>query len=460
MGVSYSIGTASTYKKIATTTLGSAGVISFTNIPQNFTDLVLILDQVKSTAGTPAAGFRFNNDSSGLYSTTLIEGTGSTAYSDMSPTNRTVMYVPYNYVGLNTTNGTTIICHIMNYSNSSTYKTALFRFSNATGSASGSVVAVGSYRSTNSINRIDIGNDSVSNVASGATATLYGIEAAKQPKATGGLISTDGAYWYHSFPTTGVFTPLQSLTADILCVGGGGGGGCSQGGGGGAGGFLTSTSVSLSAPIAALVGTGGAGAPTIYQADGTNGTSSSINGLVSYGGGGGGTGNVNGLNGASGGGGGGGGAPGSGGSASYGSQGNAGANASGAGYYPGGGGGGAGHAGYAPANSSTGGLGGDGSYTSVTTAMGAATGYGQLSGGNYYFAGGGGGGTFTGGTYGTGGVGGGGRGGYYGSGEAGVAGTANTGGGGGASSYGPSYPGSTGAGGQGGSGIIIVRYAV
>jgi hypothetical protein len=65
-------------------------------------------------------------------------------------------------------------------------------------------------------------------------------------KASGGTITTDGTYWYHTFTTSGTFVPYENLTADCLVIAGGGAGAATdgndtQGGGGGGAGGLRST---------------------------------------------------------------------------------------------------------------------------------------------------------------------------------------------------------------------------
>jgi hypothetical protein len=38
-------------------------------------------------------------------------------------------------------------------------------------------------------------------------------------KATGGdSVTTDGTYWYHTFLSSGTFTPTEALTADYLSL--------------------------------------------------------------------------------------------------------------------------------------------------------------------------------------------------------------------------------------------------
>ena len=270
------------------------------------------------------------------------------------------------------------------------------------------------------------------------------------PKATGGTITDDGAYYYHTFTSSGTFAPLVSLSADILAVAGGAGACVGAGntptGAGGAGGLIVFTSQSLTVQnYTCTIGGGGAG--TASNTSVGNGADSQFGSLTLIKGGGGG-GHTDGVAGKTGGSGGGGMFGGAGGAATTG-QGSAGGSAATSGNQGSGGGGGKGGA--AGAGTSTaGGAGGIGYYDAIVDAMGASASKGELSGGHYYFAGGGGGSTYNGGTPGTGGLGGGGDGRRQTVAENGAANTG--GGGGGTGDYG------TGTGANGGSGIIIVRY--
>jgi hypothetical protein len=64
-----------------------------------------------------------------------------------------------------------------------------------------------------------------------STFYLYGVAKlgttpAIVPYATGGdTIMTDGTYWYHTFVSSGTFTPQKAMSCDVLVVAGGGGGG-------------------------------------------------------------------------------------------------------------------------------------------------------------------------------------------------------------------------------------------
>ena len=159
-----------TYTPIANTILTSASTsITFSSISSSYTDLVLVISG-NYTAGNPDAQLRFNNDTATNYSQTVLEGTGSAAGSARA-TNNTLIYL--DWVGANT-DTMNYVYSIMNYSNTTTYKSILGRFNKA-GIAMDAIV--GLWRSTSAINRIDI---SVSSglFNSGTTFTLYGIAAA------------------------------------------------------------------------------------------------------------------------------------------------------------------------------------------------------------------------------------------------------------------------------------------
>jgi hypothetical protein len=431
----------STYTPVASQTLSaSASSVTFSSIPQNYTDLVVVCNAITNTVANYE--LTFNSDSGTNYSRTYLLGNGSAASSGRASS---ANFIRCDQGGnLDTTWGNPITVNVMSYSNSTTYKSVLSR---SGGASSGVGAVVGLWRNTAAITSLSFACSGAT-FSSGSTFSLYGIQAGT-PKAQGGqIVTTDGTYWYHAFTGSGTFTPSTALTADIMLVAGGGGGG-GNGGGGGAGGLLAYTSQSLSAstPYSCLVGAGGAaGSWSNPQKDGANGQDSVFGTLsAAIGGGRGGTydSTKNGASGGSGGGGGQAGATptGTGGGGTSG-QGNNGANASGTVNNYAGGGGGAG----AAATNQNGGAG-----SSTYSSWGLATNTGQNVSGTVYYAGGGGGGEVTSSNAGTGGNGGGGS---AVNDQSGNAGTANTGGGG----SGGSHPSNYGS--NGGSGVIIIRYAV
>ena len=439
-----------TYVALATQTLGTATAsVTLSSIPTGYTDLVLVVNG-KLTSGAASFNIQFNSDTASNYSATVLYGDGTSAGSVRGSN------VTYGNIGtVGAEFGTTII-NVMNYSNTTTNKTAISSFkmtSSAYGETGAKVVL---WRSTSAINSVTI-FVATSTFTAGSTFSLYGIANADQgaAKATGGIITEDSQYWYHTFAASGTFTPKQALTCDYLVLAGGASGGAGAGGGGGAGGMRctvtgTGGSGSLESPISVTSGTpytitvGAGGAATPVNTVGNNGSNSVFSTITATGGGAGGTffTTQTGTAGGSGGGGQGAVTVSAGGAASPSGQGFAGGSGSGASGGAAGGGGGASAVGVAGVGDNAGGAGGAGRAT-------------VISGFSVTYAGGGG-GAAAGTAGGTGGAGGGGTGGYGPTNPlaSGAAATINTGGGGGGG-----WQGSVGTGGAGGSGIVIVRYA-
>lgn len=161
----------STYSTIATTTLGTAAQnVTFSSISGSYTDLVIVCNYSRASAGFNI-GIRLNGDTAN-YSETYIEGDGSTAYSGRN-SNDSNMRIAFIMGGTGTSQSTMII-NLQNYSNTTTNKTVLTRYSEAS-TATGA--SVGLWRSTAAINSIEIGRSAV-NFNVGSTFTLYGITAA------------------------------------------------------------------------------------------------------------------------------------------------------------------------------------------------------------------------------------------------------------------------------------------
>lgn len=435
-----------TYTPIETYTVSGSSTTSVTlgsggTIPQTYTDLIIVING-KNTSANSAVLMQFNGDTTTNYSFTYLYNNSS-----QRQTNQTS-----GWVGDINTNSSTDIVQIMNYSNSTTYKTYLSRNANPDNVSA----IVGLWRKTpEAITSITL-NITPNNFASGTTITLYGIANAAigAPKATGGIITYDNTYYYHTFGASGTFTPQQNLTnVDYLVIAGGGSGGGTIGysGGGGAGGLRSTvdatggggsleSKLSLTSGTAYTITVGAGGSP------GSGGGNSSIAGsglttITSVGGGC--AGYYNGsvyINPTSGGSGGGGSASGSGsstiGGAGTANQGYAGGTSSGSAAS---GGGGAASVG---GNGSTGVAGIGGSALTLTT-FATVTGTGV----NNKYAGGGGAIVNSQNIQSVGGGGGAGNGNYAGT---GVSATANTGSGGG---------GGSSNGGSGGSGVVVIRYA-
>ena len=154
----------STYVKIASTTLGStASSVTLSSIPGTYTDLVVTV--TTSTGGD--INFRINGDTSANYSQTVIYG--YSAFGSTRTTNATSSYLNY---GSNSGNFFATL-NLLNYANTTTYKTSLLR-----DSANGAItdVMVGVWRSTAAITSITFNPPST--FAVGSTFNIYGIAAA------------------------------------------------------------------------------------------------------------------------------------------------------------------------------------------------------------------------------------------------------------------------------------------
>jgi hypothetical protein len=155
-----------TYEKIATTTLGSATAnVTFSSISSTYTDLVIIFQGTGVSASTLT--YQFNSDTNTNYSDTYMFGDGTVG----SGRHSNESYILG--TGVNTSQCMQII-NIMNYSNTTTYKTTLLR-GNANG-VGATAAFVGLWRNTAAITSIRLSLST--NFASGSTFTLYGIKAA------------------------------------------------------------------------------------------------------------------------------------------------------------------------------------------------------------------------------------------------------------------------------------------
>lgn len=166
-----------TYEPIATNTLGSAAAsVTFSSIPSTYTDLVFIVNTTNS-ASTNQPYIQFNSDTSGSstnYSTTSLRGDGSSAASGRHSNFFAWYPVPGPGVGTNG-NFEPWIINIMNYSNTTTNKTAISRFNNAISYVTANVHL---WRNTAAISTITITMESSATFNTGSTFTLYGIKAA------------------------------------------------------------------------------------------------------------------------------------------------------------------------------------------------------------------------------------------------------------------------------------------
>jgi len=165
----------STYTPIFSTTLGSSATgITFSSIPSTYTDIILVLSLISTSAGNDVK-VQVNSDSSSIYGLTWVGGNGSSASSGRDDASSS--WASLKLSGT-TTNPSVFTYQFQNYSNTTTYKSMLMRSSLAGAEV---IFGVGTWRSTSAINTIyvyEAGGTSPATFAAGTMATLYGIAAA------------------------------------------------------------------------------------------------------------------------------------------------------------------------------------------------------------------------------------------------------------------------------------------
>ena len=270
----------------------STASVTFANIPQTgYTDLKIVAS-ARDNRSAVASDFiiGFNGVTTNL-SFRRLYGDGSNAISTSGS---------FGSAGIEVANTATastfsnVEITIPNYTSSNFKSYSVDSVSENNATAAYAQLTAGLWSNTAAITSITFTAESSSSFLANSTFSLYGLAAlgttpAIAPKASGGnRIDNDGTYWYHTFTSSGTFTPQVGLTADCLVIAGGGSGGAggaNVGGGGGAGGLLYSASNSLG--VTAFAVTVGAGGALANQADGNNGSNSVFNSLTAIGGGGG-----------------------------------------------------------------------------------------------------------------------------------------------------------------------------
>jgi hypothetical protein len=161
-----------TYEPIATQTLGTAvPSITFSAIPQTYTDLVLVV-QVLSNSTNDDMFMQFDSDTGGNYSHVVLRGQGTSASSSLGTNTTGARFSDQG--SPRTTSSMISVVNLQNYSNSTTYKLVISRSNNGSW---GLDLFASIWRSTSSIDSIKVYPAS-GNMAVGSTFTLYGIKAA------------------------------------------------------------------------------------------------------------------------------------------------------------------------------------------------------------------------------------------------------------------------------------------
>ena len=164
----------------------STSTITFNSIPQTYTDLVIV-GSFSTDPDQSNVILRFNNDSTNLYSQTMMAGTGSTVTTGRQSNQGRILI--NDATGTPIASPATYIANVMNYANTNVNKSVIARWSISLGTYPGTPAMASTYRSTTGISRIDLISFASTFVA-GTTVSLYGISNAGDatPKATGGTV--------------------------------------------------------------------------------------------------------------------------------------------------------------------------------------------------------------------------------------------------------------------------------
>ena len=160
---------------IASTTLSTTATsVTLSSIPGTYDDLRLVM-HLRVNTGGGLVGVRFNADTGGNYSDTILRGDGTYASSHRD-SNSTYFY-PENTGATRNVHPFAWTMDVLNYANTSNNKTALMRFADDRNGQGESTLSVGLWRSTSAITSITILNSDYS-FTTGSVFALYGIKKA------------------------------------------------------------------------------------------------------------------------------------------------------------------------------------------------------------------------------------------------------------------------------------------
>jgi hypothetical protein len=166
---------------IASNTVTTATTsITFSSIPQTYSDLVLVLNIEGNTSFGTQARMRINgNASASSYSSTTLTGNGASASAYRYPTGTAAYMEIMNGQTSTTANYTTSnLVQINNYANTSHFKTFLCRALNDKNGSGETDLVAGLFHSTLAVSQIEIFCASPTTFEPGSVVALYGIKKA------------------------------------------------------------------------------------------------------------------------------------------------------------------------------------------------------------------------------------------------------------------------------------------
>jgi hypothetical protein len=166
-----------TYTLIASNTLVSTtSSLTFSSIPNTYTDLVLVCSARAATNASMT--IQFNGDTASNYSYTVLDGDGATPSSNRQSNVSAIQLASWS-IGMGSTTGPSqVIANILGYSSTATFKSVLTRSSVVNvGGSMGIDLFGGTWRSTAAVTSLTVNGNTL---AVGSTFRLYGIEAGNQ----------------------------------------------------------------------------------------------------------------------------------------------------------------------------------------------------------------------------------------------------------------------------------------
>lgn len=158
----------------------SVSGITFNNIPQGYQDLMAVCYVRSTNSSTDYFYVNPNNNGSGIGSFTTLYGNGSStgSYRDSS---QSINIELREFTGSNQTSGifTSVTMHILNYANTSAYKTILSRNASDWNGSGFTHLTVNMMETTSGISSLKFAGYS-GNLAVGSQIQLYGIRTVGQ----------------------------------------------------------------------------------------------------------------------------------------------------------------------------------------------------------------------------------------------------------------------------------------
>ncbi len=167
-----------TYEMVDKYTAATAQTsVTFSSIPQTYTDLVIVTNAIANVTGADLFVVHFNGDNaSNTYSLQSVYGTGTT-YGTYSANNQ-VGHVIGNLSTNTSSEYALSTFHIMNYTNTTTWKPFMCRSNSVSTSGIYMDLTAGTWRSTSAITAIQLRTVNGYQIKAGSTLTMYGIKAA------------------------------------------------------------------------------------------------------------------------------------------------------------------------------------------------------------------------------------------------------------------------------------------